>query len=158
MARRQEPGESAKAAKKPAKGSKPFKGKPAPDRQVSQKANIMVVDDSETTRKALDHLFSHKNEVFLAQDHTVAIEVMGGINFDLIISDLRMPSGTEGLDLLEWVKKHRPHTKFILMSADITEEDRRRARKMGVDAIIDKNDGTAGFLQPVGELLGLEAI
>ena len=142
-----------KHSKKP--GLPKFKGKkPDPDKTRSIKeATILVVDDSEGMRKALKGLFSDYRYVMLAENHEVAVEVIRGIGIDLVISDMRMPRGTEGLDLLKWVKKHSPGTKFILMSADMTDSERKKAQKMGADAIIDKNTGTAGFVQPVADVL-----
>ena len=119
---------------------------------------ILIVDDSAGTRRALDILFSDKNDILLADSAENAIRILRNASVDLVLSDLRMPKGTEGLDLLRWVKKHSPETRFILMSADMRGSERVVALEIGADSIINKNEGIAGFEQPVGKLLGPETI
>jgi CheY-like chemotaxis protein len=43
--------------------------------------------------------------------------------FDLIITDLRIPTGTEGLEIAREAKLANPATAVILMSGDMREED-----------------------------------
>lgn len=54
---------------------------------------------------------------------------------DLILSETRLP-GTNGLDLLAYIKKHMPETHFIALSA--VPEDETKAEELGADAFLAK--------------------
>lgn len=55
---------------------------------------------------------------------------------DLVISDVRMPSG-DGIDLTKKIRKHQPSVPIVLMSgfADVMEDE---AKEMGAAVLLQK--------------------
>jgi len=85
----------------------------------SRKLRLLIVDDLETWRKALKTLFSERTDIILTEaiSGEDAIEKIKAEDHDLVLLDMRMPSGTEGLDALAEIKKLKPQTHVIMISA-----------------------------------------
>jgi len=80
---------------------------------------LLVVDDDEAWRDVLNLLFDGRPDILVAQavSGTDAIEKVQAGDYDLLLLDMRMPSGTEGLDVLLEIKKLKPQTQVVMMSA-----------------------------------------
>ena len=123
------------------------------------KIRILVVDDEQDVLVGLRALLEgHGHYVKTFDDPVQALEhiASGDADYDLVITDYRMPGGISGLDLAKRVKEHerrkggrgggRRKTKVFLMSAfDMTslpglnEPDLNEAAKSEiVDEIIQK--------------------
>jgi len=98
------------------------------EKTVAEAANkkrpfhILVVDDESLiclmVSKALNQLGA---SVDVAENGLQAQKKILAGNFDLVITDINMPE-MNGVDLLLWMKKHRPHIKGIVMTGyEITE-------------------------------------
>jgi len=90
----------------------------------THQTHILVVDDEPDVRLLLAREISDRgHEVVAVTDSAQAIEEMGRGNFDVVLTDLRMP-GMDGIALTEWIKRTRPDTEVIVMtgygSSDIT--------------------------------------
>ncbi len=85
----------------------------------SRKLRLLIVDDLETWRKALKTLFSERTDIILTEaiSGDDAIEKIKAEDYDLVLLDMRMPSGTEGLDALAEIKKLKPQTNVMMVSA-----------------------------------------
>jgi len=80
---------------------------------------LLIVDDDEVWRDVLGLLFADKPEikVTLAVSGADALEKVGADDYDLVLLDMRMPSGVEGLDALREIKLIKPQTGVMIMSA-----------------------------------------
>ncbi|MEW6264166.1 MAG: sigma-54 dependent transcriptional regulator [Thermodesulfobacteriota bacterium] len=77
---------------------------------------ILVVDDEPHPRQVLfEALTRLGHAVDLAEDGLAALDKLRENNFDLIISDVRMPR-LDGLELLRMVKKTWPHLPVVLVT------------------------------------------
>ncbi len=86
---------------------------------TSTSKRILIVDDEEDLTWSISRSLRKANEqydIICVNSGEEALEVLKRISFDLIISDIRMP-GQNGLMLLNYVKKHHPDIKVIIMSA-----------------------------------------
>jgi DNA-binding NtrC family response regulator len=132
---------------------------------------VLVVDDEPSILLSLSHLFSN-DEVMVITSRRIedAEEALEHYPFDLVIADIRLSGidGIEGLELLSYIKKIRPDTKVILMTAYGSEEMResalrrgacyyyekpidmnnlaRKAGDCGIPVVINKQRGGAGCL------------
>ena len=99
---------------------------------MADTGRVLVVDDEASLREFL--------EIFLEQQgHTVqtassaadALRMLGIGDFDVVISDLKMPGGMDGIALLEAVKQKWPDIEMVMMTAFSTAETALRAMKLG---------------------------
>lgn len=101
--------------------------------------NILAVDDELHMLRLLEQLISKKTTHRIVTTHN-ALEVPGLLEkqeFDLIITDLRMP-GLTGMDILRQVKEsHRPE-EVIIITAFGTLESVMEALSLGVYDYITK--------------------
>jgi CheY-like chemotaxis protein len=82
------------------------------------KPHILVVDDAQTTRRAMAALLSAEGyTVSTAEDGLDALEQLRRQTPDLIISDLHMPR-MSGSELLRVVRRRFPTIAVILASGD----------------------------------------
>ncbi|MDD5478327.1 HD domain-containing phosphohydrolase [Rhodoferax sp.] len=92
-----------------------------PGFSVDASASILCVDDEPSILSALRRLFRAKGlAVQVAQSGQAALALMQTQNFDLVISDMRMPE-MDGVAFLEQVRLHWPDTMRLLLTgyADI---------------------------------------
>ncbi len=102
--------------------------------------NILLVDDNEPFRQALKrNLEFMKFSVLEAENKDEAVRFVGSVPIEAIITDLDMRFHTEGLELIEDVRKLYPFVPVILISAVGTFEDGARAREMGAIQVISKS-------------------
>ncbi len=96
-----------------------------------QKGNILAIDDepkmSKILKFALEPIGYSVTTADNAEDGVVKFELG---EFDLVITDLKMP-GKDGLFVLDTVKKKRPETEVILMTAYATAQNAVDAMKKG---------------------------
>ncbi len=95
------------------------------------RARILVVDDEANVRLLLAGEISDRgHEVAAVSDSAEAMEEMGQDNFDVVLTDIRMP-GMDGLGLTEWIERTRPDTKVIVMTAFASLEIAAAAVRLG---------------------------
>ena len=101
---------------------------------------VLIVDDEETLTWSMAKSLSRdrdKYEVEIANNGKEALEVLGKMPIDLVISDIRMPD-INGLDLLVRIKRDYPHTKVIIMTAYGSSDVQKEASKRGSLYYIEK--------------------
>jgi DNA-binding NtrC family response regulator len=99
---------------------------------------IMFVDDEEGVRLSWNRFLSERGfDVTTVPDGDSAIHMLQEAPVDVVVSDLRMP-GSDGLDLLSWVKSHRPETRFILLTGYGSDSVERMARELGAFEYLNK--------------------
>ena len=79
---------------------------------------VLVVDDEEIKRVSLaDEMSAANHQVTQAADAEEAMGILGAGQFDVVVTDLRMP-GTSGMDLLRWIQSRGdPRPVVVLMTA-----------------------------------------
>jgi CheY-like chemotaxis protein len=101
-------------------------------------ANILVVEDDEEMRSLLqDFLKEEGYESDSAGNGSEAVRKLTEQQFDLIITDIRMPVMT-GLDLLAAAKRLDAKVPVIVITAFWGEDAYRRSMARGADAYLEK--------------------
>jgi response regulator RpfG family c-di-GMP phosphodiesterase len=105
---------------------------------TSPAARILVVEDEPSLRKILRVFLSGEGyDVTSAPDVPEALALMEHEHFDLVLTDLRLPTRS-GIELLEEVRTRLPTARTVLMSGDADVPALVRAVERGVDAVLLK--------------------
>ena len=92
---------------------------------------VLVVDDDAVGRYTLRGLLEEEGlAVEEAPDGAAAIELLAQRDFDLVISDLRMPK-LDGMELLRRAQAFTPSPRIILLTAHGSERHAVEAMKLG---------------------------
>lgn len=103
-------------------------------------AKILVVDDERSIRELLEIFLKKEGfKTCTAQNVKEAQELIKGTEFDLIISDIRMPD-MSGIDLLRYLRSNNFNGQFILLTAFASADAAIQALKMGAFDYILKTD------------------
>lgn len=118
---------------------------------------ILVADDEEYIASLIsDCLSAEGHEVVIAQNGLLAYHRFKDSPFDLLITDIIMPE-MDGLELIKQVKKLRPETSIIAMSAggnhSQTDIYLNPAQTFGADERINKPFELDELVLKVSELL-----
>ncbi|MBL9019372.1 MAG: sigma-54-dependent Fis family transcriptional regulator, partial [Myxococcales bacterium] len=98
---------------------------------------VLVVDDKDNIVKLLARILSPEFDVTTAEDGTRALALVAAQEFDVVVSDIRMP-GADGLTVLRETKRQYPETEIILMTAYATVQDAVAAMKDGAYDYLQK--------------------
>lgn len=99
---------------------------------------ILIVDDELSMREFLKILLEKDgHSVEVAADASSALKVCADNDFDLVISDIRMP-GMTGLEMLAELKINKPDLPVIMITAFASPEDAVNAMKNGAFDYITK--------------------
>ncbi|HET8724534.1 MAG TPA: sigma-54 dependent transcriptional regulator [Anaeromyxobacteraceae bacterium] len=104
---------------------------------MSTPVRVLVVDDKENILKLFEKILAEGNEVTTASDGARALELLATGDFDVVVTDIRMP-GAGGFDVLEAVKARSPSTEVVMMTGYATVGDAVRAMKLGAYDYLEK--------------------
>ncbi|MCK5595754.1 sigma-54-dependent Fis family transcriptional regulator, partial [bacterium] len=95
------------------------------------KASILIVDDELKIRRILQIMLENENyKTEQAKDGIEALEKMEAEDFDLIITDMKMPN-MNGIELLEQIQQRNNAPLVIMMTAYGTIQTAVEAMKKG---------------------------
>ncbi|MFL5785447.1 MAG: response regulator [Bacteriovoracaceae bacterium] len=113
---------------------------------------ILYVDDERDLLELAVTFFEEEGlPIETASDYDEALTLIRKNHYDLIISDVRMPSGS-GIDLVALVREEKKFSgKLILVSGDIKSRD--ECKRAGCDFIMNKPIDFFGLIDKARELL-----
>ncbi|MBV9462837.1 MAG: response regulator [Verrucomicrobiae bacterium] len=116
-------------------------------------SKILVVDDEKSIRDFLrETLEIYGHEVLTAETAVQGLEFLSKNQFDMIISDIRMP-GISGIRFLEQVRARYSQIPMILLSAYTTVEEAVYATKIGAADYLTKPITPAALKEKVDAVL-----
>jgi len=99
---------------------------------------VMIIEDDEEMRSLLKDFFEEEGfETDSVNNGVDALEKLSEDHFDLVITDIRMP-GLTGLDILPTIRKLKPETPIIVMTAYGSDDVRRRSLERGATIYLEK--------------------
>lgn len=101
---------------------------------------LLIVDDDEMVLDLFSAHFGERDDiaVALAGSGDQAIEKVKTEDYDLVLLDMRMPRDEEGLDALAEIKRLKPNTSVIMISAFGDIPKAVKAMKLGARDFVPK--------------------
>ena len=118
--------------------------------------NVMVVDDSFTTRKMLSFLLKGEGfNVVSAENGIDALEKLPFSNIDIIITDLNMPQ-MDGLELVNSLKKNPGYMDIpvIMLTTESEDSDKQKGFEAGASSYLIKPVPQDVLIKEVKKFLG----
>ncbi len=110
-----------------------------PDSNISKGESILVVDDVKEQRElAMDMLESMGYRVTAVSSGEEAVEYIKHKKADLIVLDMIMKPGINGLETYQKILEYNPGQKAIIVSGFSETDQIRKVQKMGAGAFIQK--------------------
>ena len=120
-----------------------------------QKPLALVIDDEPDIRELLALTLGRMDiETVLAEDVSSAKKELGSHNFDICLTDMRLPDG-DGLDLVQWMQKNAAGVPVAVITAHGNVETAVQALKLGAFDFISKPLDLNNLRNIVGNALKL---
>jgi len=104
---------------------------------VTEKPTLLIVDDEKPTRDGLRAALEDRYDVYVAEDARAAMDLLERDNFDVLLTDFRLPT-EDGMKLIGRAKSLPRPPICILMTAYGSEELAVDAMKRGADDYLPK--------------------
>jgi len=114
-------------------------GSPNANGQPIRMSSVLIVDDEPGIRNFLQRgLSKYFGLVETAEDVETAEELRQHCHFDLIITDIRLPGATDGMDWVKRLREQDGRTGVIFMTAHADTETAIEALRTGAEDFITK--------------------
>lgn len=101
--------------------------------------SILVVDDDPVIRRLLQERLKNANyQVLVAEDGHQAERLLKTHRFDVVLTDLVMPGGIGGIEVLEITKELHPNTEVVVITAHSSVDTAVAAMKKGASDYLEK--------------------
>ena len=108
-------------------------------RNTTPTARLLIVEDDPGHAEAMQEgLARQGHDCTIAVDGTQAIATLGKGNFDIVITDLMLGPGPDGLAVQLAAKEHQPSAKVIVVTANPSVETCRTALHEGAFDYLEK--------------------
>ena len=105
---------------------------------------VLIIDDHEIVRRGLKEVFADEFsglETGEAEDSRAALELVTTQEWDIVLLDINIP-GRSGLEVLSEIKRLRPRTPVLVVSAYPEEEFAIRSLKLGASGYLHKSSAS----------------
>lgn len=115
--------------------------------------SILIVDDEEHTRLGYAEVLRLEGySVDVAENGKVALKKMEENDFDIIVTDLRMPE-MDGMALIENIRKIKNEQKVIVITAFGTFKTYKQAKDVGITIFLNKPVRAKDLKEAVSQIL-----
>jgi DNA-binding NtrC family response regulator len=115
---------------------------------------LLVIDDESIVRTSCKRVLSPEGyEVRLAANAFEGIKMMEEEQFDVVLTDLKMPD-MDGITVLETIKERWPETQVIVITGYQTVDTAVKSIKLGAFDYIEKPFTPDALLSAVAAALG----
>ncbi|MFC1512883.1 sigma-54-dependent transcriptional regulator [Thermodesulfobacteriota bacterium] len=103
-----------------------------------ENSRILVVDDEQVAVRNLQHILNKEGyEVVASQSGSRALQLLAAEEFDLILTDLRMPK-VDGMEILRQSRSRWPYTEVVMITGYAAVDSAIEAMKMGAYHYVTK--------------------
>jgi two-component system, LuxR family, response regulator FixJ len=105
---------------------------------MPERGKVYIIDDDEAMRDSLNFLLDSANfEVTLFETALKFLDVLGGLDFGCVVSDVRMP-GVDGIELLKRMKAAHSTFPVVIMTGHGDVPLAVEAMKLGAVDFLEK--------------------
>lgn len=101
------------------------------------KGQVLIIDDKESMLSLLAKVLGEHHDVTAAGDGVKALALLAEREFDVVLTDIRMP-GASGFEVLDAVKMKWPRTQVVMMTAYASVPSAVDAMKKGAYDYLQK--------------------
>lgn len=114
---------------------------------------LLIVDDENELRDAIsENLELCGFEVVSSKSGNEAIEILKNSDFDLILSDMRMPDG-DGITLLDAVRKSNPKLPVLVFMTGYSDVSSNDCITRGAQLVVSKPFSHDDLMQALRKML-----
>ena len=129
-------------------------GAARPPVPAEERVRVLVVDDEESVRELLARTLALADyEVDVAPDGRMAVDRMRIIDYDLLITDLRLP-GVDGLHVIREARRLKADLPIIIVTGYSSEASAIEAINLGVQGYLTKPFRVPRVLAAAAKALG----
>lgn len=110
------------------------------DAKIEKKPRILIVEDEHESQKYFELILKKKFQVDFCDTKKTMYSLLSKQDFDVIIMDISLKDGTNGIDLIKELKRSTSNINIpiICLSAHAFGADRFRAEDAGADIYLTK--------------------
>src|SRR5258708_8344018 len=104
----------------------------------------LIIDDHEVVRRGLKEVLGEEFselQISEAENSRAALELITTQEWDIVLLDINIP-GRNGLEVLSEIKRLRPQTPVLVVSAYPEEEFAIRSLKLGASGYVNKSSAS----------------
>jgi two-component system, NarL family, invasion response regulator UvrY len=117
---------------------------------------ILIADDHAVVRNGVKKLFEDQpNKTTFGEAGTVeeVLKLVREENWDLVVMDISLGGGRNGLDALKEMREIRPRLRALILTMHAEEQYARRAFKAGAAGYITKDSSRAELLKAIHRVM-----
>jgi DNA-binding response OmpR family regulator len=125
--------------------------------KLEKKPNILIVEDELESQKYFELILRKKFAVDFCDNKKSMYTFLSKQNYDIIIMDISLKDGTNGIDLIRELKRNTANINIpiICLSAHSFGEDRLRAQEAGADVYLSKPIKSQILISTIDELIAI---
>lgn len=125
--------------------------------EVDKKHTILCIEDDESTRFFVKQLLKKFFNIAFAENGTTALELVKNRTFDIILMDINLGKGMNGVDVAKEVRSMEKYSnvRIIAMTAYAMKGDKERFLKSGMDNYISKPFTKNSLLEVLNEEISI---
>ncbi len=105
---------------------------------MKKRLRILAVDDEPIIAESIAYVLEAPHrKIVVAQDGKEALDLAAKENFDVVITDHRMPRAG-GLELVRKLRQRKYSGKIVVLSAYLSEDNIGTYEELAVDEIVSK--------------------
>src|SRR5438876_10635021 len=113
---------------------------------------VLLIEDEKSIAAALQHMLKVEQfEVVVANRAAEGIAAATTGDFQVVVTDWKMPGSENGMDVIKKLRVARPHLPVILITGQHTTQAAMEAMKFGAYDYVVKPPDMGQFLELVGK-------
>ena len=103
-------------------------------------ATLLIIDDERDICDILEDVFQEQKgyAILKADNGQDGVELVKKHHPDVILLDVKLQAGMDGVEVLQEIKRHHPQAKIVMITGFVEEVMERKIKELGVDAYIEK--------------------